>query len=59
VVLPAGTPQQVKDDVRRNVEALAPGGGFVFSPVHNVQADVPVENLIAMWEALQEYGAYP
>jgi uroporphyrinogen decarboxylase len=58
-VLPAGTPQQVKDDVRRNVEALAPGGGFVFSPVHNVQADVPVENLLAVWEALQEYGAYP
>jgi uroporphyrinogen decarboxylase len=58
-VLPAGTPQEVKDDVRRNVEALAPGGGYVFSPVHNLQADVPVENLMAMWEALQEYGAYP
>ena len=57
-VLPSGTPQQVKDDVRRNVEALAPGGGFVFSPVHNVQADVPVENMMAMWQALSEYGAY-
>lgn len=57
-VLPWGTPQQVKDDVRRNVEALAPGGGFVFSPVHNVQADVPVENMMAMWQSLQEYGAY-
>ena len=57
-VLPAGTPQQVRDDVRRNVDALAPGGGFVFSPVHNVQADVPVANLVAMWEALQEYGVY-
>jgi uroporphyrinogen decarboxylase len=57
-VLPLGTPQEVKDDVRRNVEALAPGGGFVFSPVHNVQADVPVENMMAMWQALQEYGVY-
>jgi uroporphyrinogen decarboxylase len=57
-VLPVGTPQQVRDDVRRNIEALAPGGGYVFSAVHNVQADVPPENLIAMWEALQEYGAY-
>ena len=57
-VLPLGTPQEVKDDVRRNVEALAPGGGFVFSPVHNVQADVPVENMMAMWQALSEYGAY-
>jgi uroporphyrinogen decarboxylase len=58
-VLPAGTPQQVKDDVRRNVEALAPGGGYVFSPVHNIQADVPPQNIVAMWEALREYGVYP
>lgn len=55
-VLPLGTPQQVKDDVRRNIEALAPGGGFVFNTVHNIQADVPPENILAMWEALQEYG---
>ncbi len=40
-VLPHGTPQEVADDVRRNVEALAPGGGFVFNTVHNIQADVP------------------
>jgi len=57
-VLPTGTPQEVKDDVRRNIEALAPGGGFVFNPVHNIQADVPPQNIIAMWEALQEYGVY-
>ena len=57
-VLPNGTPQQVKDDVRRNIEALAPGGGYVFNTIHNIQADVPPENIIAMWEALQEYGVY-
>lgn len=57
-MLPNGTPQEVKDDVRRNIEALAPGGGYVFNTVHNIQADVPPENIIAMWEALQEYGAY-
>jgi len=57
-ILPAGTPQEVKDHVRRNIDALAPGGGFVFSTVHNIQADVPPQNIIAMWEALQEYGAY-
>jgi uroporphyrinogen decarboxylase len=57
-VLPTGTPQAVKDDVRRNIEALAPGGGYVFNTVHNIQADVPPENIIAMWEALQEYGGY-
>lgn len=57
-ILPNGTPRQVKDDVRRNIETLAPGGGYVFNTVHNIQADVPPENIIAMWEALQEYGAY-
>jgi uroporphyrinogen decarboxylase len=55
-VLPSGTPQEVKDDVRRNIEALAPGGGFVFNTIHNIQADVPPQNIIAMWEALQECG---
>jgi uroporphyrinogen decarboxylase len=58
VVLPSGTPQEVKDDVRRNIEALAPGGGYLFSPVHNIQADAPPENILAMLEALQEYGTY-
>jgi uroporphyrinogen decarboxylase len=57
-VLPHGTPEQVKDDVRRNIEALAPGGGYVFNTVHNIQADVPPENLIAMYEAFAEYGVY-
>jgi uroporphyrinogen decarboxylase len=53
-ILPTGTPQEVKDDVKRNVEALAPGGGYVFNTVHNIQADVPPQNILAMWEALQE-----
>jgi uroporphyrinogen decarboxylase len=57
-ILPHGTPRQVKDDVRRNIEALAPGGGYVFNTIHNIQAGVPPENIMAMWEALQEYGVY-
>jgi uroporphyrinogen decarboxylase len=57
-VLPHGTPQQVRQQVKDRIEALAPGGGFVFTTVHNVQADVPPENFWAMWEALQEHGAY-
>jgi len=57
-ILPHGTPQEVKDDVRRNIEALAPGGGYVFNTIHNIQADVPPKNLMAMWQALQEYGLY-
>ncbi len=58
-VLPYGTPQEVRDDVRRNIEALAPGGGFVFNTIHNIQADVPPANLEAMLAALAEYGVYP
>jgi uroporphyrinogen decarboxylase len=57
-VLPYGTPAQVRDDVQRNVEALAPGGGYVFATVHNIQAEVPPENIVAMYGALAEAGAY-
>lgn len=57
-VLPHGTPAQVRDEVRRRIEDLAPGGGFVFNTVHNVQGDVPPGNYLAMWEAWQEYGRY-
>ncbi len=57
-VLGTGTPAQVRDDVRRNIEALAPGGGFVFAAVHDIQANVPAENIMAMWDAWHEYGAY-
>ena len=58
-VLGSGTPELVREDVRRNVETLAPGGGFVFATVHDIQADVPPGNIMAMWETLQEYGSYP
>ncbi len=55
-VLPHGTPQQVRDEVRRRIEDLAPGGGFVFNTVHNIQSDVPPENILAMWETVQQMG---
>ena len=58
-VLGDGTPEQVREDTRRRIEDLAPGGGFVFATVHNIQGNVPPENIMAMWETLQEYGAYP
>lgn len=57
-VLPNGTPQEVRDDVRRNLDALMPGGGYVFNTVHNIQADIPTDNLVAMIEALKEFGKY-
>ena len=57
-VLQRGSVQQVKDDARRRIEDLAPGGGFVFAPIHNIQYNVPPENVAAMWETLHECGAY-
>jgi uroporphyrinogen decarboxylase len=56
--LPFGTPAQVADEVRRRVDTLGPGGGYVLAPIHNVQAGVPVENVVAMFRAAREYGAY-
>jgi uroporphyrinogen decarboxylase len=58
-VLGSGTPGDVRAEVRRRVADLAPGGGFVFASVHNIQANVPPENVAAMWEAVEAGGAYP
>ena len=58
-VLPFGTPDEVREDVRRSIEAFAPAGGFVFNTIHNVQAGIPVENLIALYEAARDFGGYP
>ena len=58
-VLPQGTPQQVRDEVRWRIDDFAPGGGFVFNTVHNIQGDVPAENILAMRQALRDYGQYP
>jgi uroporphyrinogen decarboxylase len=57
-VLPHAKPQQIRDHVKKNIDALAPGGGFVFNTIHNIQADVPPENILAMIETLQDYGRY-
>jgi uroporphyrinogen decarboxylase len=57
-VLNKGNTHQVRDEVKRNIETLAPGGGFVFATIHNIQADVPPENFWAMWETLMEFGQY-
>ena len=53
-----GAPQQVSDEVKRIIDVMAPGGGFVFAPVHNVQEDVPPENFWAMWETWEKYSKY-
>ena len=58
-VLPSSTPEEVKYDVAKRIYDLGRGGGYILSPCHNIGADVPPENIIAMFEAAQEYGQYP
>jgi uroporphyrinogen decarboxylase len=57
-VLPFGTPEEVRDEARRRIDDLAPGGGFVFAAVHNIQAFVPPENILAAFETALEHGKY-
>jgi hypothetical protein len=57
-VLPGATPQEIRHHVRERLEIFAPGGGFVFNQVHNVQANVPPENVAAMLDAAYEFGRY-
>jgi uroporphyrinogen decarboxylase len=57
-ILPSGSQKKVSDNVMRNIDALAPGGGYVFATVHNIQSEVPPQNIVTMWETLQKYGKY-
>jgi uroporphyrinogen decarboxylase len=56
--LPFAKPAAVAQQVKANVEAFKPGGGYVFNNVHNIQADVPPENVVAMFDAAYEAGFY-
>jgi uroporphyrinogen decarboxylase len=58
-VLPHGKAKEVIDEVKRIIGILAPGGGYILSSVHNIQPEVPPENIVAMFEAASEYGKYP
>jgi len=55
-ILNRGTPQDVRDDVRRRLDIFAPGGGYVFNNIHNILGEVPPENIVALFEAVREYG---
>jgi uroporphyrinogen decarboxylase len=57
-ILPFGTRQDVEDEIKRNIDIMAPGGGFVFAAVHNITEGVPVENIIATYCTAAEYGRY-
>jgi uroporphyrinogen decarboxylase len=57
-VLPFASPDVIRQEVKKNVEILKRGGGYVFNNVHNIQAGVPPENIVAMYEAAYEFGFY-
>jgi uroporphyrinogen decarboxylase len=58
-VLPFGSPEDVRIEVRKRIDDLAQGGGYVLGPSHNFQADVCPENVCAMYEEAHRYGNYP
>jgi uroporphyrinogen decarboxylase len=57
-ILPNKTPKEVKEDVKRRIDIFGKDGGFVFNQIHNIQYDIPVKNIIAMFEGAYEYGKY-
>ena len=57
-VLPFGTPEEVYEHTRQNIEIFKPGGGFVFTQIHNIQAGVPPENVVAMMDAARDSWDY-
>jgi len=57
--LPFGTPDEVRAEVLERIRVFGPGAGFVFNPIHNIQALVPIDNLMTMYNTLRENGTYP
>ncbi len=55
-LMPFGTPEEIKADVKRRMKILGKGGGYIVAPAHNLQDDTPVENIMAFYEAVFEYG---
>lgn len=58
-ILPHGTPEEVRQEVKRVIEILGPGGGYLVASVHTIMNDVPPENILAMVDAVEEFGYYP
>ncbi len=55
-LLPWATPEEVEADVRHRLEIFAPGGGYVFAPIHDLQHDIPPANIVAMYDAAFRWG---
>jgi len=58
ITLALKSPGEVKEEVKRRISIFGEGGGFVFAPLHNITAEVPPENVIALFEAANLYGIY-
>lgn len=57
--MPSGTPEDVAEEARQRIKDLASGGGYILAPSHNLQHDVPPENVVALRDAVRRYGRYP
>ncbi len=57
-ILCRATPEEVRQVVKQNLQTFKPGGGYVFAQIHNIQPDVPTENILAMYEAFHEHARY-
>ncbi|MCC7353823.1 MAG: hypothetical protein IT330_08715 [Anaerolineae bacterium] len=58
-LLSTGKPADVEAEVRRRIRDFAPGGGFVFATIHNLQAGIPPENIVTLFDTAQRWGRYP
>ena len=58
-MLPFGNPEDIRQEVRRVIAALGPGGGYMVASVHTIMDEVPPENILAMVDAVEEFGHYP
>ena len=55
--MPFGSTEEVRTEVENRVEKLAGSGGYIFCTAHNLQSDTPIENIVALFEAYQEFGS--
>ena len=55
-VLPFGKPEEVREQVLYRLDIFSKGGGYIFNTIHNIQANVPVENIVAMVDAVKEFN---
>jgi uroporphyrinogen decarboxylase len=59
MIMPHGTPEEVKAEAIKTMQVLGPGGGYILAPTHYIQSDVPPENIMALRDAVMEFGNYP